>query len=282
MQDVVVSFDDCVRELVIIPANVRRLIEWENRTRGHDIAPHDRVLQADFIHLVRGFVHQYLFQVTADDIHKANVDHALGDLRKGKHSLEKVEKFNTPFALSFFPHHWLETHQRVPRWSELWQAMLTQPYREWYFERLVSVNEEERWGYTPDQIQCAFQWRMGKYYYSALREWYVFAALRQDYGIPLRYHLFADFVLGADGWAGNRLMRLYVDNHWLDGKKQPATGGVFKIVDVTVKQPASGGYGTVWLPDVSTLSAAALRMAPGAPIGPAPARVGAREVTRNP
>lgn len=241
-----VSFDDCVSELTIIRENSDLLKQWERRPSKYSDRK-DQALQHEFIKLVKGFVHKHLFQVSPQEFVQAqhNTEHALGFLVKAEHSIKEIEDFDTPFSQSFFFHHWLETYKSIPLWQELWEAMTSGTYRQWYLDRLL---ERFKGVYSEQQIMDAFHWRFGKYYYSALRELYVYSTLFHTYGIPLKYHLFADMVLSVDGWHETKLLSLYVLNSYRSRKHPPATGGIFEIVEVGVPQPDHNPFGTLWLP----------------------------------
>lgn len=229
-----VSFEDCVADLVTIPDNRNLLAWWERRPQTRP-TPEDRALQIEFIRQIKGFTHQALFEIPPEAVKDAmhHTEHSLGALDKHTHSLQLVEDFDTPFAQSFFFHHCLESQRQVPLWQNIWAAKFDEPYRSWYFERL-QIHARDR--FTEGQVVSAFQWRFGKYYYSALRELYIFSALRHVYGVPLKCHLFADLVLKVDGWHGWNLMYLRVPNQWEMRKKGPKDGGgVFNVVPVAVQ-----------------------------------------------
>jgi Topoisomerase DNA binding C4 zinc finger len=252
-----VTFEDCLRELVITNESRGRLGDWEQRPLTRK-SREEAILQSEFIKQVKGFVHETLFQLTPEKVEKArgSTEHSLGNLQKKIHSLKVVEDFNTPFAFSFFFHHWIETQKRIPLWQELWPAMHSEPYKTWFYDQLVFAFNKT---HTLEQFEQAFQWRFGKYYYSALRELYVFAAFGHIYNIPLKYHLFADLVLRVDGWYENKLMYLRVPNQFEERKPVPARGGNFIVVPVAAPQPQRGAFGRLWLPSDMDAAAAALK-----------------------
>ncbi|MBM85285.1 MAG: hypothetical protein CMM47_04610 [Rhodospirillaceae bacterium] len=59
--------------------------------------------------------------------------------------------------------------------------------------------------YSADRIEDAVRWRLGKFYYSAVREVDLLISINAA-GIPLKYHLVADVLLRVDYW---------VDQNWV-------------------------------------------------------------------
>ncbi len=252
-----VSFDDCCRELVVTREHENRLRMWQERPATWR-APEDRALQETFIDKVRNFEHRALFEISPSDViavasrtGSRRTAHALGALEKGKVNTNAIRDFPTPFAQTFFFHDWLERNQRIPRWQDLWPEMLEGTYRCWYFNRLLARHGHR---YSVAELRDGFQWRFGLTYYSSLRELFVFTVLRHTFGIRLKYHLFADLNLAVDGWIGNKLMCLWLPNDLKGRKREPAPGGRFEVVNVNVLQPAGGGRGYAWLPEVASLA----------------------------
>jgi hypothetical protein len=239
-----VSFGDCVDALVVSPAARASLAHWESRIQRLR-RWQDKDLQAGFTQRVRTFTHEVLFRLTPDDVQRtrAHTEHALGRLQRVTASKPAVEDFDTPFALAFFFHDWLERHGRLPLWQEFWRDVCGE-YRCYYVDPLI-----EQLGSLPRAVlRDAVQWRLGKFYYSALREVYVTATLRHVYGVELRYHLFADLVLKADGWTRGALLYLRVPNTWELRKAHP-DGSARRVVSVSIRQPSGGGWGQLWVPD---------------------------------
>ncbi len=54
-------------------------------------------------------------------------------------------------------------------------------------------------------------WRIGYFYYSFLREQYIFSRFRLC-GVPVKQHPLADALFRVDGWVANLNINLYVGN----------------------------------------------------------------------
>ncbi|MGI6604104.1 MAG: hypothetical protein ACOX2S_03355 [bacterium] len=207
-----VSFEDCVNELVARSEEAKqRLQNWENRHKRYSDR-RNRELQLEFNEAVKKTVHKRLFEVTTREIERASQGgHALGDLDPDRDSLKEVEDFDTPFAQQYFFHALLEGNSHVPTFQEFWDE-INGRYRQYYIERLEAALAGT--SYTKQQKERAIRWRLGKTYYSSLRELYLFAALRERYQLALKYHIFADLVLKYDGWLGEKVLQLKVPNKY--------------------------------------------------------------------
>ena len=99
----------------------------------------------------------------------------------------------------------------------------------------------------------AIRWRVGKFYYSALREVDLLLAVR-ELGVDLKYHLLADVLLRADFWSGDMVVCTYFPNTYYRygraGRKPPAATFLgsanppFNIVDFPVERQ---GFGKLWV-----------------------------------
>ena len=122
----------------------------------------------------------------------------------------------------------------------------------YWLDRLEPLRQQLRERYTDRQIDNAVRWRLGKFYYSALREVDLLAALHAK-GVPLKYHVLADVLLRVDYWMGKTLICIYFPNTEYrsgeSGRKPKAaqvfvdSGANFKIVDFPVTRQ---GYGRFW------------------------------------
>ncbi|RDV82970.1 hypothetical protein [Ammonifex thiophilus] len=241
-----VSFDDCVEELVKNnPESEYKLKEWEKRYERLE-SPREKVLQHKFISEVKRFTHEFLFRITASDVKKIGEEtrHALGDLKSDTDPIQDVEDFYTPFAVEYFLHGLLEENKRLPTFQEFWGAMGGK-YKKYYMDELFL-----KLGGKYDKIclKRAIQWRLGKFYYSWLRELYVLALLRENHGLALKYHLFADLVLSIDAWYGKKVLCIRVPSKYASRKSSPPHG--FTIVEARIPRQ---GYGKPWLLDETEL-----------------------------
>ena len=102
-------------------------------------------------------------------------------------------------------------------------------------------------------INRALHWRVGKFYYSAVREMELLCRLREEYNVSARYHIFANVLLRADFWLGDIIICTYFANpkyrDGQDGRKPPAerffasVGSPFDIYHIGVERQ---GYGKFW------------------------------------
>lgn len=245
-----VSFQDCVNELAGKSEEVKReLRRWERRHEKYS-DQRDKELQLEFNMAVKLAVHKRFFEVTAREVEQASQEgHALGDLDPDLDSLDEVENFDTPFAQQYFFHALLEGRGHVPTFEELWDEMNGQ-YRPYYIERLEAALRDT--SYTGRQKERATRWRLGKTYYSSLRELYLFAALRENYQLTLKYHIFADLVLRYDAWLGNKVLQIKVPNKYEQRKPRPV--GKLTVIPVEIEHQGRGRW---WKPSLEQIAAVA-------------------------
>jgi hypothetical protein len=242
----VTSFEDCRRELLErggAPAqNAYR--QWLGRT-GFD-AVHD---------FVQGFEHRYLDQITLEEMAdvRARSVHALGNV-KTEEQLPEVENWTTPFAFQHLFHKYLEQQQRVPTWQDF-RAWLNGDEAAFFVTPLLqdtgwhAANTDRR-----RQLRRAYRWRLGKFYYSAMKELDLHVRLRKEHGLPVRYHLLADVLLRTDFWCGDHIVCVYFPNpQYRDqqaGRKPPAerflgrASPPFTIHHVAIERQ---GHGNFWM-----------------------------------
>ena len=205
-----VSFDDCLNELVrpggpAVNAIYQRWLSHPARKEVHTF--------------VQKFRHDYLFDVTQEEVRDVarRTCHALGTVKREENHSE-VRDFDTPFAHQYLFHRYLESYRKVPTWQEFkeWMIGEGEPYylRPFVEKFGLDLANPRRPG-TDDRIYWrALRWRLGIFYYSALRELDLFAALRERHKLPLRYHIFADVVLRSDFWCGDTVVCLYISNQF--------------------------------------------------------------------
>ncbi|GMA16023.1 hypothetical protein E5F05_09250 [Deinococcus metallilatus] len=121
----------------------------------------------------------------------------------------------------------------------------------------------------PERVRLgrAVQWRLGKFYYSAMRELDIQVRLREDHGLPLRYHLLADVLLRTDFWLGDDLVCVYFANpKYRDrevGRKPPAAAFLgqatppFTIHHVGIERQ---GFGKFWIASDASIADLARRL----------------------
>jgi len=239
-----VSFEKCYHELVV---------------RGGPLAQHaydqwrQRVGYEKVVDFVEAFEHRQLFQLTVADIRNVicETEHALGNVPK-EDQIPEIEDFTCPFALQHIFHRYVENAQRIPTWQQFWRWMNKQAYPYWLAE-IQPLKEQLSQRYPPDRIERAIRWRLGKFYYSALREVDLLVWLRSN-SIDVQYHLLADVLLRVDFWVGDILVCIYFSNTryraGTSGRKPPAMSFFreakppFQILDFEVERQ---GFGKIWL-----------------------------------
>jgi hypothetical protein len=246
-----ITYRDCVSDLVRGDQAAQRHRRWLVREQGK--SPEYSVLQEQFRLRVQEFAHEHLFDVSPEAVRdvRKRTEHALGDLKKNEASKSQVEDFDTPFSLTYFFHALLEKLRRPPLWQEFWKALRADEWRRLY---LVPLARGIGRTLTKAELGDAVQWRVGKLYYSCLRELYAGSVLRHDHGVELNYHLFADLVLKVDGWCGTRLVCFAVPNDFQQRKFRPPRIDGCEVMEMSIRQPSGGGYGKLWVPSGEQLN----------------------------
>jgi hypothetical protein len=250
--DVTVGFQQCHHELLDRAKGnaLAAYHEWLRRPGTHDPE------YAAVIPFVQGFTHKYLFEIRVQDIRNMmeRSAHALGDVESHER-LPEIEDFGrtSPWAFQHLFHKYIESHCEIPTW---------QKFRLWLFSDcpfyVDRLKAHVHWGEADEQrhrrLQRAGQWRIGKFYYSAVREIDMLVRLREQYNIELKYHLLADVLFRVDFWCASTLVRVYFENEEymseMSGRKRPAgfyfsdARPPFKTVTVLVERQ---GFGKFWL-----------------------------------
>lgn len=187
--------------------------------------------------------------------------HALGDI-KTEEQLLLIENFTCPFALQHIFHGYIEQKRSIPTWEEFDHYVREEVAPLWmnplrgFLKNCPTVKDfvrghANRGGW--EKVNRAVQWRLGKFYYSAMRELDIFVRLRQG-GAAVSYHLFADVLLRVDFWIESSLVCVYFSNtKYQDGKqgrKKPAASFFndphhqFKIHHINIERQ---GFGNFWI-----------------------------------
>ncbi|WP_176052192.1 hypothetical protein [Paraburkholderia caribensis] len=240
-----VSFGDCRDELLTRagPNGTHAYEQWRKR-RGYGAV-------AEF---VEGFTHSHLFCVSSTQVREVlqRSNHALGAVHKSE-QLPIIENFTTPFAFQHLFHWYIETHNQLPTWDEYKEWMKTgEAARHWYDPLRKHLLGNGYRGFSKKRLASAIRWRLGKVYYSNMREIELLARLRAS-GVPVKYHLLADVLLRVDFWSGRRLACTYVPNEkyrdknlgrkrqtveFFEGAKQPMV-----VEDFPIERQ---GAGRIW------------------------------------
>lgn len=262
-----VSFDQAVKTLIQTDNALADLRRWENRSYVYKLAGYEGLaFQQDlFRDRVKQFVHQHVFQVTSEEVLSVleRTEHALGDLEKRHDEQDLIEEAPWPFSFSYYLHTMIERTGGVPLWQDLWAAAWDGEFRPWYRDTLPDVVRMAAHKVrleavlSPEQLERGAQWRLGKYYYSALRELYLYARLRENYGIHLKYHLFADVRLFVDGWTEEGVLLCLRLRNWRENRKGTPETWMPPGFRVVRAAAAFGRRGKGWLPDDQSIEAVA-------------------------
>lgn len=241
-----VGFDDCKRELL-------------NRAGGYALSQYHRWRirpgYGEVVAFVENFTHRYLYELTPAQVRSVArcSQHALGNVQ-AREAMDEVEDCTTPFAYQHLFHCYVEQKQSLPTWQEFGAWLKGPAARLW----LQPLMERTGWHCADtrrrEQLGRAYRWRAGKAYYSSFREVDLLARLRTDYGLPVRYHVLADVLLGTDFWLRDALVCVYFPNEkYRSGgagrKPHPskyfaAADPPFSIMDIEVERQ---GFGKFWL-----------------------------------
>jgi len=239
-----VTFQECYSELVEHggPQARRAYQQWEARPGYESV-----------VAFVKNFSQEKIFGLRPQDVRNVvlTTEHALGDV-PSRHQIPEIEDFTCPFALHHLFHRFIERTGELPTWQRFWRWISHQARPYWLdqIQPLASQLEEK---YSQQRIDDAIRWRLGKFYYSALRETDLLVAMHAA-GIPLQYHVLADVLLRVDYWIGSTLICLYFpnqryrENH--SGRKPPAENFFrdshypFKILNFEIERQ---GFGRSWL-----------------------------------
>lgn len=203
---------------------------------------------------------------------EANRRHALGSLRKDEVEMASVENWSTPpWAFSYIFHDAMERLGRVPTWPDV-LAFLRGPARDRLLDPFAADFALAGMDAVSRELHCAaLRWRVGKAYYSFLREVDLFVRLRREHGLPVRYHLLADAQFKVDLWCGDVLVALLIVNKEFrdgaDGRKRrvedmmDASG--FRRLSVELAAPTRWGRPTLCPQGEVTALASAIRGAMG-------------------
>ncbi|WP_147300899.1 hypothetical protein [Aestuariispira insulae] len=203
---------------------------------------------------VTGFRHEYLFAITPHDIQKVinDSEHALGDV-KSKEQLAEIENYTCPFALQHIFHDYLEKNQKIPTWQDFWLWMTEDARSLWLTPLAPTLHKLFRQYGCWDRIKRAVRWRLGKFYYSAIREVDLIAHLHSN-DVPVKYHLLADVLFRTDFWLDDVIISLYFKNRkYRDGQtgRKPKTFDLFEDAEPPFELREYGvdrqGFGEFWL-----------------------------------
>ncbi|MEU4557467.1 hypothetical protein AB0F72_03710 [Actinoplanes sp. NPDC023936] len=187
----------------------------------------------------------------------AATDHALGEVkRKDVKDVRSINDWTCPFAVSHVFHFITEAIGTIPTYQEFQKQCESPRFRHMLWTPALQAIAACIEDGTPERIaRHAMKWRIGNFYYSFLREQWVHAYLR-SHGVMTRQHPLADALFAVDGWAGDKVISLYIGNqdyrttnggrkrtprHHLRGGRPP-----FTFIDMEL--PPADSFGVVYIP----------------------------------
>jgi hypothetical protein len=167
---------------------------------------------------VDDFAHRALYTQKVADIEDVcrNTDHSLGQISKRWLEAQKdypaVRDFNTPFAMQYLFHAFLEDKGRLPLWQEVMPYLMREKPELYWNDFCRQLNFERSNQERRNVLLQAMQWRLGCAYYSFVREADILARLREQHKLDVRYHVLADVLFRVDMWCENAIVSLFVSN----------------------------------------------------------------------
>lgn len=243
-----------------------QLTRWENK-RARMYPRHWPTMRSEF----ESFTHRHLYHLTAMDIQAAAVrtEHSLGNLQDtvgekdwgpGKGT---TEDWSPPCPFFFIWHSLLERDGRIPLWQEAWRYLLRERLDLVAHPFAQHFGAREGW-LEGGELRDGFQWRLGKSYYSFLRETEVLVKLRRLHGLDVLYHFLIDAEWAADAVGGQVLAAINVGNpKYSEGKAGRKRSCAelnpgFEVVKLQLK--AENTFGKVWRASDEGIAMAADRL----------------------
>jgi hypothetical protein len=234
--------------------------EWWKVVQQWRTDPRYRVAVVPF---VEQFAVSALYGVLPGDVLAVSrkTEHALGDVkREVAESVLPIVNWNPPFALQHTLHYALEVAGGPLTLQDFRHFCSTEPHARRMLwepsrEAIAAVIAS---GVPSGLARAAMKWRVGLAYYSFLRELYVIAVLRSELGADIRYHPVADVLFRIDGWAGTRVLHLYIGNPQFrlgaSGRKPRLACSNLQVVEMELSPRRE--FGVVHLPDPGDIAAA--------------------------
>lgn len=205
-----VTFADAYHEIAEPSIKARALLTWWRRK------------YASIVPAVESFVHEKLFEISSADV-QATLDrgtHALGDIRK-ESELKVVEDLPMPpTAVQDLFHLFLETRGALPTWPEFRDFLHDPRQKKLFLDPWWQVLRPRLRGYSRERVGDAIQWRLGRMYYSNLREIDMLARMREQHDLNLKYHILADVRLRTDFWIDDANISVFLSNERYRGNRK--------------------------------------------------------------
>lgn len=255
--------DDVLQRFRVSPRTREIYTNWVNDPRRAKVAP-----------VVMAHRSQLVYELSTADVEAVcrRTEHALGQVRRRDgESVAAIVDWHPDFAFTHVFHVCMEQMRRLPTYQDfrayayndpLGRCMLGDP-------ALAKVHDVSDTTGAPEKlVREAMRWRVGNAYYSFLREVYTVVQLRHM-GLDLRVHPLADALFRVDAWVGSKVVSLRVGNKKFRqgddaGRKMPPERLLADVPSrfefATLELPPATKFGSVHLPSLDHLSAAAARL----------------------
>jgi len=253
------------------PSSRQRLVDWDARRRK--MTPGWDGYRKGF----EAMSHECLFRLRPSDVLDVfrKTEHALAQLRPEHEKFERIESWSPPVPFMYVFHLLLEEMGRVPMWQDAKAFVLSEARLDLVWRPFLKT-----YGLTPDMPDVSWEnpyfkaimYRIGKVYYSWLREVHMLTELRCTYGIDARYHFLIDAEWKADVFAGDVLLEIFIVHPKYKDKDDKGRKELCRHANPLanvhqVKITPRSVYGRPWLVDASDIKAMArLMKEEGAPL----------------
>jgi len=124
-------------------------------------------------------------------------------------------------------HNYIESRLALPTWGNFREYLLEPDIAPLFIKPMWDkLQLALPASYNRVAVKRALHWRIGKMYYSVMREVDFMVRLRERHGIQLKYHLLADVRLKSDFWLDDSIVSIFLANSRYraktSGRKQTA------------------------------------------------------------
>lgn len=204
MTTLVTTAEDVLQRFNVTDDARRRFDVWSN---GHR---RDRVVSVVMAHRTKT-----LYALTRKDVDRVRDRryHALGDIKRvDGERIRGIVDWSPDFAFTHVFHYVLESLGHLPTWPEFREfSEHDETAREALWVPAQRKVAEEAKHFDRDAAYRAMRWRVGKAYYSFVREVHLIICLHAR-GIDVCFHPLADALFRVDAWWGDTVLSLYIRN----------------------------------------------------------------------
>lgn len=247
MTTLVTTAEEVLQRFNVTDNARRRFDRWST---GHR---RDRVVPVVMAHRTKT-----LYTLTRKDVDRVRDrrGHALGEITRAEgERIGAIVDWSPDFAFTHVFHYALESLGHLPTWPEFREFSAhdeTACEALWVPAQRKVAEEVEQFG--RDAAYKAMRWRVGKAYYSFVREVHLIICLHAR-GIDVRFHPLADALFRVDAWWGATVVSLYIRNdeyrsgRWgrKDRPEEILAGSAHAFRFETIDLEAADKFGVVYL-----------------------------------